>query len=227
MLQSQELVQICASAPALRDLSLRFDPAADFSPLTQRLMMRKLDSLEIGYSDTNGSVADLVKAFALDDSFGKLLSLTFCAIVTMTVNTDAHAGRLLTRVSFANMLAEHLRDLLLLDNCPRIDRLYLEGSTQATLVDCLSLQASHDIDVCLSAERGVTGSKTAAIRVPRISGAAMKKLELCGFAEVWFEHDFMPGPLEELWLDDRPCNLPVDTVFSLSLEYGLVILRFQ
>jgi len=213
------VLQLCASAPCLRSVILPFlfGVGVDFGPLTNRLLRHDLDSIRI--RKLRQDVASgFVSAFPLQEadrlSCLDILSVVTSAAIEMTSNVDC---RLCTWFSDVQMRAPEPRDLQLLSRQPRpMDSLLIDKSTQSTVNECPKLQVP---DVWLEARPGAAVSVT----VPRMDGTGIRKLRLSGFAEVRFEYDFVPGYLEQIWLDGPPSNTPIDAV-SVVVKTNTVLL---
>lgn len=218
------VVKLCASpgsTPDLRSLSMRYVSRTDYGPLARRLLgstVHKLDALVIKHYSCAGDPLDVVDAFPFDAAFRAacliFLPLALGVVITMVSLPQG----LFSWFQLANIEAARVPDLLRFAKFPRTERLCIHGCTQQGLEDCLKLRMT--LDAWLHTKHGAVK-----VTVPRMEGITLKKLQLSGFAEVSFEGGFIPGRLKEIWLDERPSNVPADAV--LSHESSFVVLRFR
>jgi hypothetical protein len=209
------VLQLCVSAPCLRKVTLPFLLGVDFGPLTNRLLRHDLDLIGIRRLGREAAL-DLVAAFPFQEAEQSLcvdiLSVVLSATIDLTSNAD---GRLCTWFSNVNMRAPAAGDMQVLSRQARpMQSLYIGRSTQDTLKECLKLAVP---DVWLVATKDAV-----TVTVPRMEGTGIRKLRLSGFAEVRFEYDFVPGYLEQIWLDGPPSNTPIDAV-SMVVKNNTVL----
>lgn len=217
--QPAGVVQLCASNPDLRQVRLPFVAvaAAEFRSLSTRLRQSLL-TLTVVCRGREWTPYEFVDTFPFADADRALLRELLAAASEARVEMRHERSHGL-RFRFPLLRLKTELSLAVISRA-NIHILIVKGSTQRTL----DLYVKLDVAQLLLEAETPGEAYVTKITVPRMDSSTVRTLELYWFAEVRFAPDFVPGRLEEIWLDKPPANMPANAVCRVRGKHR--ILRF-